>query len=147
MRATGWVFVAAIIGLTSSAAGHESGCAQCNGGAGAAQAALAAEACAGPGGYTLVPGCCELSRHCCDNAWAGYCQHRAKVDAFWSRVGGPKLHCRQAAGEPSPTAPCEEISPKAMQPTPAVPPSPVAPALAPADGQKATQKSSSSALR
>ena len=52
--------------------------------------ALDGDICGTPAGYCLAPGCCEYSRHCCDNAWAGYCQHRAKVDAFWSRVGGPK---------------------------------------------------------
>ncbi len=42
--------------------------------------------CAQPGGAG-VPGCCEERRHCFDNAWDGYCQERARVDAFWSKVG------------------------------------------------------------
>jgi hypothetical protein len=45
------------------------------------------EPCATPPGFALEPGCCEEHRHCCDNAWAGYCDHRAKVDACWSQVG------------------------------------------------------------
>ncbi len=34
-----------------------------------------------------VPGCCEERRHCFDNAWDGYCQERARSDAFWSKFG------------------------------------------------------------
>ncbi len=37
--------------------------------------------------YSLSPGCCEPRRHCCDNAWDGYCQERARWDAFWCKVG------------------------------------------------------------
>jgi hypothetical protein len=135
MRATSWVIAAAVIGLASPAAGHPSGCAGCNRGQAAgptASWALDAEACATPPGYTLAPGCCEESRHCCDNAWAGYCEHRAKVEAFWARVGTAKPYCRPAGCRPTSMAPCAEHPAKAVQPTPAVPPDTVAPPPAPA---------------
>jgi hypothetical protein len=37
--------------------------------------------------YSLSPGCCESRHHCFDNAWDGYCQERARRDAFWCKVG------------------------------------------------------------
>lgn len=48
-------------------------------------------ACAG-GGWS--PGCCVCQPSCCDNAWAGYCQQKARWQAFWARVGTPRPpHC------------------------------------------------------
>ena len=35
----------------------------------------------------MQPGCGECQPHCCDNAWAGYCQEKARQQAFWYRVG------------------------------------------------------------
>ena len=67
--------------------------------------ALGCDACCSPCGYCLAPGCCEYQRHCCDNSWAGYCQHRARVEAFWARAGVPKLCCRPAGCWGAPTAP------------------------------------------
>jgi len=43
--------------------------------------------CHTPPAYALSPGCCEAHRHCCDNAWDGYCEERARWDTFWSKVG------------------------------------------------------------
>ncbi len=82
-------------------------------------AALCGEACSCPSGYALVPGCCEDCKPCCDNAWAGYCQHRTKVDACWSRVGVP--HSKRHA------TPHEEwtdaaVSDSPLRPIPASPP-------------------------
>ena len=127
MRWTIGVFTLAVIGLAATAVGDQPGCAGCNGGMTAGSWSLRgwdAEACASPGGYTLIPGCCEDHRRCCDNAWAGYCDHRAKVEAFWTRVGTPKpslwerLFCRM------PTDSCvveETCSSDAAQPVPADP--------------------------
>jgi hypothetical protein len=48
--------------------------------------------------YNLAPGCCEPRRHCFDNAWDGYCQHRACCDTFWCKVGtGALLPCTRCA--------------------------------------------------
>ena len=137
MRWTGWVVAAAVIGLTGPATGYQPGCASCNGGASAGswtQQGLDAEACAGPAGYCLVPGCCEETRHCCDNAWAGYCDHRARVDAFWARVGTPHAcphtrPCRQAPMYCG--SPCDACYTGSMQPTPAAPSSAPTPAPTP----------------
>ena len=53
--------------------------------------------CHSPPAYNLAPGCCEPRRHCFDNAWDGYCEHRAKWDTFWCKVGTgalcPCSHC------------------------------------------------------
>jgi hypothetical protein len=137
MRWTHWVFAVAVLGLTNIAAGYQPGCTSCNG-APRASYGFDAEACASPCGHCLVPGCCEGHRRCCDNAWAGYCDHRAKVEDFWSRVGTPKMYarsrpCRNALmGE---CAQCESNAVPSLQPTPAVPapsPSPMPTPAAPA---------------
>jgi hypothetical protein len=139
MRWTGWVLAVAVLGLAGPAAGYQPGCASCNGGMNVGF--LGAEPCAGPPGYCLAPGCCEDHRYCCDNAWAGYCEHRARVDAFWARVGQPNAYgcrrtCVQApmpcycSGEPSAT-PVMQPTP-ATRPTPALQPIPATPAPAPA---------------
>ncbi len=84
-------------------------------------AALCGEACCCSPGYALVPGCCENYKPCCDNAWAGYCEHRAKVDARRSRVGVP--HAGRHAAVCCGWAAIEtEESP--LQPIPAAPAEP-----------------------
>ena len=99
MRWIGVILTAAIVaGFVGSASGQQSGCAGCNGKTPFGHASpwsMDGAPCCSPPGYTLVPGCCEYSRHCCDNAWAGYCEHRARVESFWARVGVPKpRRCR-----------------------------------------------------
>ena len=138
MRWIGAILAMAIVaGFIGSASGQQAGCAACNGTTPFAHASpwsMDGGACAPPG-YTLVPGCCEYSQHCCDNAWAGYCEHRAKVQSFWARVGVPKPRCcrpfaRSAApanGCPESMTPCTRPMPEGtlmptpatMQPTPA----------------------------
>jgi hypothetical protein len=118
MRSTVWVLMA-LVGLAASAAEGQAGCTNCKG---KLPPGLDAEACAAPGGFCLEPGCCEESRRCCDNAWAGYCDHRARVDAFWSRVGVPGSHGRGRACRWAVTTPCSmcEQAPADLQPLPAV---------------------------
>jgi hypothetical protein len=72
------------------------GCASCERTSG-----YAAPACAGPIGYSLTPGCCECPPSACDNAWAGYCQEKARWQAFWSRVGTPRPKCGTAVCYPA----------------------------------------------
>jgi hypothetical protein len=42
--------------------------------------------------YALAPGCCEARRHCCDNAWDGYCAEKARWDTFWCKLGTGALY-------------------------------------------------------
>jgi len=133
MRWADWILVVAIFaGHVGSAFGYESGGAGCHGTAMFGQpspSALGGGACCSPSGYTLVPGCCEYYHPCCDNAWSGYCEHRAKVQAFWSRVGAPKPPCRhfsQWFDSPEMIPYSEEPMPD-VRPTPAIPPAPAAP--------------------
>jgi hypothetical protein len=143
MRAMEAVLVAVIVGLAAPVAGHESGCAQCNRNTTVGQTtgwALDAEAGRTPPGYSLTPGCCEWSRPCCDNAWAGYCEHRAKVDAFWSRVGGAKPTCRAAACRQAMPAACDPCPCCVMQSAPTATPDAVSPAPTPAAPMKAGER-------
>lgn len=122
MRWMYWVSMTVLIcGLVDSALGFQPGCG-CQNSAAVGQpsyAALSGEACCSPAGYALTPGCCEYSRPCCNNAWAGYCAHRAKVDAFWSRVGVPRsARCMGIDGEATPACNCDSNN-TMMQPTPA----------------------------
>jgi hypothetical protein len=43
-----------------------------------------------PGCGVSSPGCCECPPSACDNAWEGYCQHKAKWQAFFTKVGTPR---------------------------------------------------------
>ena len=53
---------------------------------------LGAPACSCPS-YDLVPGCCEFAPTGCENAWAGYCESRARCNAFRAKVG-TGYYCR-----------------------------------------------------
>jgi hypothetical protein len=141
MRWTGWIFVLAVTGLAGTAVGYQPGCAECNGGmaGGAWGQALDAEPCCGRPGYCLVPGCCEDTRHCCDNAWAGYCEHRTRGEAFLTRVGGPCCGSRPCyRGPMTPGYAAYPCDPATMQPTPAIRPLPVPP-LEPIPPDKVTR--------
>ena len=59
--------------------------------------ALCAPACASSPGYNLTPGCCQCQPHCCDNAWEGYCQNKARWQSFWQLVGTGAFKCRRCA--------------------------------------------------
>jgi hypothetical protein len=105
--------------LTSSAFGanysRSGSCASCERSSG-----YGASACAGPAGYNLAPGCCECPPSACDNAWAGYCQEKARWQAFWTRVGTPKAKCGTAvcySDGPTPTS-VTRSSPIGPQPQP-----------------------------
>ena len=51
---------------------------------------LGAQPCAVAGGFHLVAGCCECAPGACDNAWDGYCEQKARWQAFWARLGTPR---------------------------------------------------------
>jgi hypothetical protein len=50
---------------------------------------LSGPPCFSPPGCTSAQGCCECPPSACDNAWEGYCQHKAKWQAFFTKVGTP----------------------------------------------------------
>jgi hypothetical protein len=124
-----------IIGWTAFA---NAGCG-CGGPSPQSYNSLSGPACFSPPGCAVAPGCCECPPTACDNAWDGYCQEKAKWQAFFSRVGTghasccPPRHC--ASAQPTPVT--SETSPKTevpVRPAPAVQNRPavnVAPAVVP----------------
>lgn len=123
--------VAAVVifsGVAARANAYQPGCLDCNRNSRLDMRALCGPPCCSPFGYALTPGCCEYSRPCCENAWDGYCEHRAKVEAFWSRIGAPKSHRRPVAHYAPPIACYDDAAPgleptRAIQPAPTIAPS------------------------
>jgi hypothetical protein len=77
---------------------------------------LSGPACFSPPGCYLAPGCCECPPSACDNAWDGYCQHKAKWQAFFTKVGTPPPsyyygHCNRGYGSPTPAVPMASETP------------------------------------
>jgi hypothetical protein len=139
MRWTQWIWTAAIVAACVGQANGQFGCRGCGGGQ-SNPMYLSGEACYSPPGYAggiATSGCsgyCGPSRTCCDNAWAGYCCHHAKVQAFLTRVGVPKVRCypcapqavAPATGYFGDTAPTTQPAPTAapIRPLPPVNPTP-----------------------
>ncbi|MHC4177841.1 MAG: hypothetical protein ACYSWU_10055 [Planctomycetota bacterium] len=96
-----------------------------------------APACAAPY-YGFQPGCCELPPSPCDNAWAGYCQEKARMRAFCHRLGtGGGTYCGPTSGssQPMPAAVDPSVDPlPAGSHGPESPPVPRAPGQPPAPG-------------
>ncbi|MBN2579757.1 MAG: hypothetical protein JXB10_12275 [Pirellulales bacterium] len=128
-----------VMGMMIVPAGIFAGC-SCGGVSAGNYYAYCGPACYGPPGFCLVPGCCECPPTACDNAWAGYCQEKARWQAFWTRVGTPRppripRHCycwdlpmpateKECDRAPSET-PLEETSPEPASSTvPGILPSP-----------------------
>ena len=151
MRWTGWILTAVAIGYVGVASGQPA-CPEC-GGQSAAWAALSGPAGCSPPGLSLSAWrgpscCCTNQRPCCDNAWDGYCEHHARVQAFWTQVGVPKYRCcppamvrAQTGGYtvcsdcPAPTvqptsSPATSTSAPSLRPAPSLAPIPV-PSVAP----------------
>jgi hypothetical protein len=91
MRWLNWALALCIICLAVSSA-YSAGCSTCNGNDMASYRSLRGPACYSPPGYCLTPGCCECPPSACDNAWDGYCQEKARWQAFFTCVGTPKAH-------------------------------------------------------
>jgi len=86
MRCTCCLFVLLAAGMLSSpAAGSQPGCSMCAGGTGSHS--YYEQACGAPGGFSFTPGCCRCKPTCCDNAWDGYCEHKARWQGFWYMMG------------------------------------------------------------
>ena len=83
MRWMGWASaLLSVYALACPAAGFEPGC---GAGCGTVHRAYGAGACAAPA-YGWEQGCCEHPPSCCDNAWAGYCEEKARWEAYWRQV-------------------------------------------------------------
>jgi hypothetical protein len=109
-------------------------CISCNGADACSYRAYRGPACCCPPGYALAPGCCECPPSACDNAWDGYCEEKAKWQAFFARVGTPKVYHHgcptmvpvESCSNYSTAQPAAEPQPKAaaqpdVQPIPAAP--------------------------
>jgi hypothetical protein len=164
MRWTGWIMAAAMVaGCAGQASGGQPGCVGCVGGSALWQpnlASLSGEACCSPNGYSgvsAIPGhCCVPSQPCCANAWDGYCEHKARVQAWVNRIGTPSPRwypcaprrvwasapqCIESASpaQPTPAAPPAKPRPVA-RPAPAAEPSPPLPNEPPVPSDEAAEK-------
>jgi hypothetical protein len=97
----------------------------------------------------LAPGCCECPPSACDNAWAGYCQHKAKWQAYFAQVGTPRAgcysscrsgRCASSCGTPTPAVREVPASPAETTPTPAVSAGPEEPPLPPLPAAEKTSR-------
>lgn len=120
MRWVCWVFVPlAVYGLTGPAAasepafGTDSPCVGCG-----HSYPYGAPAC-GVQFFGWRPGCCRCQPSVCDNAWAGYCQEKARWRALCYRVGTGGASCGEATAPSCYFTPAE--SGAAAEPTPAGP--------------------------
>jgi hypothetical protein len=146
MRWFAWASVICVFLLLNTTVAN-AGCANCGGNDAGSYRAYCGPACFSPPGFCLAPGCCECPPSGCDNAWDGYCQEKARWQAFFARVGTPKVHCRYV-NSIIPAEACatdKTIQPSAEpQPAPAAKPAAVpagsAPTMSPG---KATSKSNS----
>jgi hypothetical protein len=68
------------------------GCSSCNGNDYTGYKTYRGSACYTPPGYCLAPGCCECPPSACDNAWDGYCEEKAKWQAYLSCAGVQRIH-------------------------------------------------------
>ncbi len=71
---------AALLAVVVLAEGAAADCPQCE-----KQTGYGAAPCAA--GVNIQGGCCDCTPTPCDNAWAGYCQEKARRQAFWAGVG------------------------------------------------------------
>ncbi|MGA2798916.1 MAG: hypothetical protein ABSE63_15160 [Thermoguttaceae bacterium] len=92
MRWLGWATAVSFLLLVNSAITY-AGCASCGGSDMGSYRSYRGSACYSPPGYCLAPGCCECPPSACDNAWDGYCEEKAKWQAFFTRVGTPRVYC------------------------------------------------------
>ena len=91
MRWIGWASAVGLL-LAIHAASAYAACPTCGGNDTASYRAYCGPAGYSPPGYCLQWGCCECPPTACDNAWDGYCQEKAKWQAFFTRVGTPRAH-------------------------------------------------------
>ncbi len=144
-----WLNWASALGflLVINAAFAYAGCPTCGGNDMASYRSYRGPACFSPPGYGLAPGCCECPPSACDNAWDGYCEEKAKWQAFFARVGTPRVHYHgcpsmlpaETCSSPPTTPPIMETQPKPVAKS-TVSPSPLPPVMSPS---KATSKSDS----
>ena len=148
MRWIVWASALSILILVQAANVEAAGCSTCNGNDGGSYRAYRGPACYSPNGYNLTPGCCICPPSACDNAWDGYCQEKAKWQAYFTQVGTPRTHCHGCPtmvpaetcfGSPT-FQPVAEPQPKPAVKSP-LPPAPVPAAMLPSkDTRKTTNQ-------
>ncbi len=113
MRWIGWACALSLL-LVIHAGIIYAACPTCGGNDMASYRAYGGPACYSPPGYCLQWGCCECPPSACDNAWDGYCEEKAKWQAFFTRVGTPRVYCHgcptMLPGETCSTAPTDQPS-------------------------------------
>jgi hypothetical protein len=82
---------------------HAAGCSNCEGTSNQQYRALSGPPCFSPPGCAsmsgnLTPGCHDCQPSPCDNAWDGYCEKKAKYQAFFTWVGTPRKPCYYGFG-------------------------------------------------
>ena len=112
----------AMLILSSPASGVDSGygwgktcasCEQCY--------TYGAPACGAPF-FGWQPGCCQAPPSPCDNAWAGYCEEKARWKAFCYRLGtGGKASCGSMPADCQPTPAVLEPGVRPLPPSPSAP--------------------------
>ena len=90
MNLAGALFGSMILLCAAAAANADCGC---SGMSNRSYNSLSGPPCFSPPGCCLAPGCCDCPPTACDNAWAGYCQQKAKWQAFFTKVGTPRPSC------------------------------------------------------
>jgi len=126
MRWIYWVSALSFLLLFQSTIA-DAGCSSCIGNDGGSYRAYRGGACFSPPGYSLAPGCCVCPPSACDNAWDGYCEEKARWQAYFTQVGTPRLHyCGCSSIVPVTTSCNSSKNPPAVetQPKPAVEPQP-----------------------
>lgn len=137
MRWLGWASALSIIIFVQTAYAS-SGCSTCAGNDVRSYRSYRGPACFAPPGYCLAPGCCICPPSACDNAWDGYCEEKAKWQAYFTLVGTPRAHY-YGGGAIGSSESCnnsqEHQADVEAQPTPAakstIPPAPSPPVMTP----------------
>jgi hypothetical protein len=138
--ACGW------IAICMASAVQAAGCG-CGGMSNQSYKSLCGPACYSPPGCTLSPGCCECPPTACDNAWEGYCQHKAKWQAYFKTVGTPRpsYYSGNRGCYGMPTRAAREVSADCVltpdAAAPAVVPEPAKQTLPPAPAPEKTTRS------
>jgi len=120
----------AVLGAAATAVAIDPGCSTCGNCQGSG---FAAPPCGAP--LYGTPGCCECPPGPCDNAWDGYCEHKAFWQAIWHNVGTGAYGGRHRMGRCAAPAQGTTCTPGGViyqQPAPAGTPRQLAPGPVPA---------------
>ena len=98
--------------LASRAVGWDGDCGNAPPRANDAHSPCTNVACAAKAGYSCGTGCGTCTSPCCQKAWAGYCQEKAKWQAFWARLCESPQCCKRCCNGAA-LAPCGCAAPAA----------------------------------